>query len=57
MVSGYPERFAADLVRIAADASLRDEIRSHGARLAEEIDVHQVVSRMGELYESVLPAR
>lgn len=54
MVSGHPERFAADLVRLAANAELRAEIRAHGEKLTEEIDVGNVVERLGELYRSVV---
>ena len=54
MVSGNPERFAADLVRLASDSALRAEIQEHGARVTEEIDVVNVVERLGVLYESVI---
>ena len=55
MVSGHPERFAADLVRLASDAGLRDEIRMNGAKVSEEVDVGNVVERLGALYRSVMP--
>jgi glycosyltransferase involved in cell wall biosynthesis len=54
MVSGHPERFAGDLVRLASDSALRAEIQGHGARVTEEIDVVNVVERLGVLYQSVL---
>jgi glycosyltransferase involved in cell wall biosynthesis len=54
MISGQPEPFAADLMRLAADASLRDDIRAHGAKVSEEVDVGNVVEKLAELYESVL---
>ncbi len=54
MVSGHPERFAADLVRLASDEELRAEIRTHGAKVTEEIDVGNVVERLGGLYRSLL---
>lgn len=56
MVSGHPERFAGDLVRLASDESARGEIRELGGRVAEEIDVGNVVERMGELYRSLVQA-
>ena len=54
MVSGHPERFAADLVRLASDDTSRADIPAHGARVTEEIDVGNVVQRLGVLYQSVL---
>lgn len=53
MVSGHPERFAADLVRLASNDALRKEILAHGARVTEEIDVRNVVERLGGLYRSL----
>jgi len=55
MVSGHPERFAAELVRLASDEELRAEIRTHGAKVTEEIDVGNVVERLSGLYRSLLP--
>lgn len=55
MVSGHPERFAADLVRLASDEELRAEILTHGAKVTEEIDVGNVVERLSGLYRSLLP--
>jgi hypothetical protein len=56
MVSGTPERFAGDLVRLSADPALRAEILAHGTRLSEEIDVANVVERLGSLYRSLVTA-
>jgi glycosyltransferase involved in cell wall biosynthesis len=56
MVSGHPERFASDLVRLAADGDLRAEVREHGAQLSKEIDVGNVVERLGGLYRSLVEA-
>ena len=53
MVSGNPERFAQDLLRLASDEALRREILEHGARVTEEIDVRNVVDRLGDLYASL----
>ena len=57
MVSGNPERFAADLVRLASDAGLREEIGKHGALVVKEVDVGRVVERLGSLYRSVMSSR
>lgn len=54
MVSGTPERFATDLVRLAADPSARADILDHGAKVTEEIDVRNVVERLGSLYRSLM---
>jgi len=54
MVSGHPERFAADLVRLAGDQALRAEVLAHGARVSEEVDVVNVAERLGSLYRSLL---
>ncbi len=54
MVSGHPERLAADLVRLASDEGLRSEVLAHGARVSEEVDVGNVVERLGALYRSIL---
>ena len=56
MVSGHPESFAADLVRLASDPTLRSDILEHGAKVSEEIDVGNVVERLGALYESLVKA-
>lgn len=56
MVSGSPERFAGDLVRLSSDRALRAEIVEHGARVSEEIDVANVVERLGALYRSLVKA-
>jgi hypothetical protein len=56
MVSGHPERLAADIVRLASDDTLRREILDVGARVSEEVDVVNVVDRLGTLYRSLLTA-
>jgi glycosyltransferase involved in cell wall biosynthesis len=53
MVSGHPERFAGDLVRLGSDDELMSEVRAQGERVAEEIDVTNVVERLGGLYRSL----
>lgn len=54
MVSGHPERFASDLVRLATDGRLREEIIEHGAMVTEQVDVVNVVERLGDLYRSLV---
>ena len=54
MVSGHPERFASDLLRLGSDAESRQAILDHGARVTEEVDVRNVVKRLGELYGSLI---
>ena len=54
MISGHPERFASELVRLATDGPLREEIRNQGSRLAEEVDVANVVEQLGKLYRSLM---
>ncbi|MGB1658407.1 MAG: glycosyltransferase family 4 protein [Longimicrobiales bacterium] len=54
MISGQPEPFAGDLMRLAADGSLREDILAHGAKVSEEVDVGNVVEKLAELYASVI---
>lgn len=54
MVSGHPERFASDLLRLASDPSSRGAILEHGARVTEEIDVRNVAERLGGLYGELI---
>lgn len=54
MVSGEPEPFAQDLVRLSSDSALRKDILDHGARISAEVDVANVVKRLSELYESII---
>ncbi len=54
MVSGHPERFASDLLRLASDAESRAEILKHGARVTEQIDVRNVAERLETLYGEVI---
>ena len=56
MISGHPERFAADLVGLTSNAGLRKEILEHGARVSDEVDVGNVVERLGALYRSLIEA-
>jgi glycosyltransferase involved in cell wall biosynthesis len=57
MVSGSPERFATDLVRLASDTGLRQEILQHGAKVTTEVDVGNVVEHLGDIYRSVVRPR
>ena len=54
MISGHPERFASELVRLVTDGPLREEIRHQGSVLAQEVDVTNVVEQLGKLYRSLM---
>lgn len=54
MVSGHPERFAADLVRLSKDRQVHEDIRAHGAKVTAEVDVANVVARLADLYTSLV---
>lgn len=56
MVSGHPERLAPDLLRLASDESLRREILDMGERVTDEVDVSNVVRRLGAMYSSLVDA-
>jgi len=53
MISGHPERFAGELVRLARDPATRDEIRSQVEDVVEAVDAARVVERLGDLYGSL----
>ncbi|MGD2047754.1 MAG: hypothetical protein PVH96_16205, partial [Gemmatimonadota bacterium] len=50
MISGTPERFAAELVRLAREPAVRDAIRAQGGDVAREVDSASVAERLGGLY-------
>jgi glycosyltransferase involved in cell wall biosynthesis len=53
MISGAPERFAAELVRLARDGAMREEIRGLGAEVVRTVDAARVVEQLGDLYQSL----
>ena len=53
MISGHPDRFAMELVHLAAGHGLIEQIAAYGRRVAKEVDVGDVVQRLGALYESL----
>ncbi len=53
MISGHPERFAAEVVRLASDGGLRDEIRELCADMVQSVDAKNVVEELGSLYRSL----
>jgi glycosyltransferase involved in cell wall biosynthesis len=53
MISGTPERFAAELVGLAKDGALRAEIGKHGAEVVREVDAVKVVGELEDLYRSL----
>jgi glycosyltransferase involved in cell wall biosynthesis len=54
MISGTPERFAAELVRLARNPSTRREIRGLQTAVAEAVDAAGVVDELGDLYRSLM---
>ena len=54
MVSGQPDRFAADLVRLASKPEVRAEIGRFGGEVARDVDVANTVERLGDLYRSLM---
>jgi glycosyltransferase involved in cell wall biosynthesis len=55
MISGHPERFAGDLIRLAREDRLRDEIRAQNAEVVQAVDAADVVDKLGDLYRSLTP--
>jgi glycosyltransferase involved in cell wall biosynthesis len=53
MISGHPERFAAEIIRLAKDPAMRDEIRAQGAEVVQAVDAAHVVDQLGDLYRSL----
>jgi glycosyltransferase involved in cell wall biosynthesis len=53
MISGPPERFAAELVRLAREPSVRREIGAQGAHFVDAVDSARVVDELGVLYRSL----
>jgi hypothetical protein len=53
MISGEPERFAAEMVRIAEDPSILEDVRRHGSDLTPKVDVNRVAAELGDLYRSL----
>lgn len=53
MVSGDPERFASDLLRLASDEESRRAIARDNRKSVEDIDVRTAAARLAELYASL----
>lgn len=53
MVSGEPERFAQDVVRIARDPQVLEDVRRHGCDVVQEVDAARVAAELGDLYRSL----
>jgi hypothetical protein len=53
MISGEPDRFAAEIAAIAKDPSALDEVRRHGAGVAQQVDAARVADELVELYRSL----
>ena len=54
MISGAPERFAAELIQLAANRSTRDEIRARQVEVASSVDAAATVEALGALYRSLI---
>jgi len=54
MISGEPERFAAELGRLAQDASVRAEVLKAGAAFVQSVDSAKVAAELGKLYKSLV---
>jgi glycosyltransferase involved in cell wall biosynthesis len=54
MISGTPERFAAELARLARDSSTREEIQAKQADVASSVDAARTVEELGDLYRSLI---
>jgi glycosyltransferase involved in cell wall biosynthesis len=53
MISGEPERFAAEVIGIAQDAGALDEVREQGADIVLQVDATRVAAELGDLYRSL----
>lgn len=53
MISGEPERFAEEIVRIAKDPQVLDDVRKHGYDVVQEVDAARVAAELGDLYRSL----
>lgn len=54
MISGTPERFAAELARLARDRSTREEIGARQTEVAASVDAARTVEELGDLYRSLI---
>ena len=54
MISGEPERFAAELGRLAHDAGIRAEVLKAGAAYVQSVDSANVAGELGKLYKSLV---
>jgi glycosyltransferase involved in cell wall biosynthesis len=53
MISGDPERFSAELARLAQDATIRAEVLKAGAAFVSAGDAAKVAGDLGKLYRSL----
>ncbi|MGE0160017.1 MAG: glycosyltransferase family 4 protein [Gemmatimonadales bacterium] len=53
MISGEPDRFATEVARLAADASVRAEVLRVGAGFVQAVDSARVAESLGRLYKSL----
>lgn len=53
MISGEPERFAAEVARLASDGALRAEVGRVGTGFVQMVDSAKVAESLGRLYKSL----
>jgi len=53
MISGEPERFAAELAQFSKDAAIRAEVLRAGAAFVSSVDSAKVAGELGQLYKSL----
>jgi glycosyltransferase involved in cell wall biosynthesis len=53
VISGAPERFATEVLRLANDPVLRAEVARHSAGVVQAVDASRVSETLGELYRSL----
>ena len=53
-VPSQPESFAGELMRLASDVTMREDLVARGAQVSAKVDVGDVVEKLAELYESVI---
>jgi len=54
MISGDPERFAAEVIRVVKDPSVRDSVLRHGEAFVRTADIAKAAEALGDLYGSLV---
>jgi hypothetical protein len=53
MISGEPERFAAEVAALASDGAVRAEVIRVGSGFVQAVDSAKVADSLGRLYKSL----